>query len=82
MKDKKKEEVLKKSFLLSKQISETLDSKKEHISSVRYYEDFFFAGVNLEENDVYIVEIKSQNPEIGENNIEKNANKDASEEKI
>ena len=41
MKDKKKEEILKKSFLLSKQISETLDSKTEHISSVRYYEDFF-----------------------------------------
>ena len=79
MKDKKKEEILKKSFLLSKQISETLDSKTEHISSVRYYEDFFFNGVNLEENDVYIVEIKSQNPEIGENNIEKNANQDASQ---
>lgn len=75
MDDKKKEEILKKSSELSKQISETLDSKTEHISSVRYYEDFFFSGANIEENNVYIVEIKSQNPELGENKKEKSDNK-------
>lgn len=75
MDDKKKEEILKKSSELSKQISETLDSKTEYISSVRYYEDFFFSGANIEENNVYIVEIKSQNPELGENKKEKSDNK-------
>lgn len=73
MNDKRKEEVLKKSALLSKQISETLDSKTEHISNVRYYEDFFFTGANIEENNVYIVEIKSQNPEIDVNSKGENA---------
>lgn len=75
MDDKKKEEILKKSSQLSKQISETLDSKTEHISSVRFYEDFFFNGANIEENNVYIVEIKSQNPELRENKNDQNSDK-------
>ena len=79
MNDKKREEVLKKSALLSKQISETLDSKTKHISSVRYYEDFFFGGANIEENNVYIVEIKSQNPELGKNKNVKSDDKNASQ---
>ena len=62
MKDKKKEEILKQSSILSSKISETLDKDMEHISSIRYYKDFFFSGANIEENDVYIVEIKSKNP--------------------
>lgn len=79
MNDKKREEVLKKSALLSKQISETLDSKTKHISSVRYYEDFFFGGANIEENNVYIVEIKSQNSELGKNKNVKSDDKNASQ---
>lgn len=72
MDTKKKEEILKKSASLSSKISETLDKKTEHISSVRYYEDFFFSGANIEENNVYIVEIKSQNLELGKNKRGKN----------
>ena len=71
MNDKKKEEILKKSAALSKQISETLDKKTEHISSIKYYKDFFFGGANIEENNVYIVEIKSQNPKIKTDKKEK-----------
>lgn len=79
MDDKKKEEILKKSALLSRQISESLDSKREHISSIRYYEDFFFIGANIEENNAYIVEIKSQNPKLGENKKSKSSTKNASQ---
>ena len=71
MNDKKKEEILKKSAALSKQISETLDKKTEHISSIKYYKDFFFEGANIEENNVYIVEIKSQNPKFKADKKEK-----------
>lgn len=71
MNDKKKEEILKKSATLSKQISETLDKKTEHISSIKYYKDFFFEGANIEENNVYIVEIKSQNPKFKADKKEK-----------
>ena len=71
MDNKKKDEILKKAASLSNKISETLDQKTEHISGVRYYEDFFFGGSNIEENNVYIVEIKSQNPELRENKKEK-----------
>ena len=48
----KKEEILQKSALLFRQISNTLDTKTEHIDNIRYYEDFFFGGANLEENNV------------------------------
>lgn len=72
----KKEEILQKSALLFGQISNTLDTKTEHIDNIRYYEDFFFGGANLEENNVYIVEIKTQNPNIKADKKEKNSKED------
>lgn len=76
----KKEEILQKSALLFRQISNTLDTKTEHIDNIRYYEDFFFGGANLEENNVYIVEIKTQNPNIKADKKEKNSKEDLNTE--
>lgn len=76
----KKEEILQKSALLFGQISNTLDTKTEHIDNIRYYEDFFFGGANLEENNVYIVEIKTQNPNIKADKKEKNSKEDLNTE--
>lgn len=75
MNDKKREEIIKKSAELSRQISETLDKEREHISSVRYYDDFGFAGM-------YIVEIKSQNPELEANNKTKNGSQIADDAEL